>query len=170
MTIDPDTRPDPPPSAGPVEMISAYLDFHRATMLWKLSGLSHEDLVKSRTESGWSLLGVMKHSAYVERWWFQTEFAGNDVWYPWTDEFSDADWQIEPNETPEHIFALYRQECEESRRIVAGQAWDAPAKGTRAAERGQTLGWIIGHMLEEVARHNGQIDIVRESIDGLTGE
>jgi hypothetical protein len=63
-----DIRPDPPMAAPPVEMLSAFLDFHRATLLWKIEGLTDEELRRPMVPSGTCLLGIVKHSAYVERW------------------------------------------------------------------------------------------------------
>jgi hypothetical protein len=167
-----DNRPEPPMTASPVEMVSAFLDFHRATLLWKIDGLSEDDLRRPMVPSGVCLLGIVKHSAYVERWWFQAVFAGEDLPFPWTDQDRDADWRIEPADTPEAIVALYRRETERSREILrqaqhAGGGWDDRAKRPGFDH---TLGWILTHMVEEVARHNGHADILREQIDGQTGE
>ena len=162
-----DHRPDPPLAAAPVEMLSAFLDFHRATLLWKVEGLSDEELRRPLTPSGVCLLGLVKHSAYVERWWFRAVFDGEEVPFPWRSEDPDADWRIEPGETTQEVVALYRAEVERSRRIVAGAAWEDRARQTGFDH---TLGWILTHMVEEVARHNGHADILREAIDGQTGE
>jgi len=161
-------RPEPPKAGPPVEMVEAFLDFQRATLLWKLDGVSDEELRRPRTSSGMSLLGMLKHSAYVERGWFQIAFAGRDEEPGYSADDPDADWRIEPHETTAAIVALYHAECEKSRQIVALAAWDDVAKGERG--RGFTLGWILTHMVEEVARHNGHADIFRELIDGKTGE
>jgi uncharacterized damage-inducible protein DinB len=161
------TRPEPPLAAPPVEMLSSFLDFHRATLLWKIDGLSDEQLRRSMVPSGTCLLGIVKHSAYVERWWFRHVFAGETVEFPWTEADRDADWRIEPTDTTAGIVALYEDETARSREIVSRAAWDDLARATR---KDHTLGWILTHMVEEVARHNGQADILREQIDGMTGE
>jgi len=166
VTVDEHGRPEPPVAAGPVEMVSAFLDFLRATLLWKIEGLSDEELRRPMTPSGVSLLGMVKHSAFVERSWFQHVFLGEDVPFPWREGDPDADWRIEPGETTEEIVGLYRSEVERSRAIVAGCAWEAPAR----RGEGRTLGWILTHMVEEVARHCGHADILREALDGATGE
>lgn len=145
-----------------------FLDYHRATLLWKIDGVSDEDLRRPMVESGTTLLGIVKHLAYVERWWFQKDFLGKDVWAPWTDEDPDADFRIEPDETTQQIIDLYHQECEKSRQIVGAASLDDVAKHEKRA--GFSLRWILVHMIEETARHNGQVDILREMIDGTTGE
>ena len=162
-----DTRPDPPLAAAPVEMLSAFLDFHRATLLWKIEGLTDEQLRRPMVPSGTSLLALVKHSAYVERFWFRRVFAGEDVEIPWSKDDPDADWRLEPADTSGAIIVLYGDEIARSRAIVAGAAWDDLAK---ASPQGHTLGWILTHMVEEVARHNGHADILRKQIDGKTGE
>ena len=123
--------------------------------------------------SGTTLLGLMKHLAYVERYWFQQVFAGHECEYPWTDEDPDADWRIEPDETTEQIVDLYTTECEKNRAIVAEASLDEMNKGKKKANdprSGFSLRWIVTHMIEETARHNGHADIMREQIDGATGE
>ena len=94
-------------------------------------------------------------------------FAGEDVPILWLEKDWCADWRVEPGETTDAIVGFYREEVERSRAVVAGAAW-----GTPAAKEGheQTLGWILTHMVEEVGRHCGHADILRERIDGATGE
>lgn len=159
-----DHRPEPPVAAPPVAMTSAFLDFLRATLLWKVEGVSDADLRRPMVPSGVCLLGIVKHSAYVERWWFRSVFAGEDAQTGWN---PDGDWQIEPDETTAAILTRYRDASERSRAIVAGAAWEDVA---RRPGRDQTLGWILTHMVEEVARHCGHADILRELIDGKTGQ
>jgi uncharacterized damage-inducible protein DinB len=163
-----DNRPEPPSTGGEREMLAGFLDFHRATLLWKLEGLDDEQLRRAMVPSGTSLLGMVKHLAYVERWWFQQVWAGQEVTYPWTDEDPDADWRVEPNETTAEVLALYNGECHRSREIVvAASSLDEIAKHPR---RELNRRWILVHMIEETARHNGQADILREQLDGTVGE
>lgn len=165
--MDEDNRPEPPPAAPAREMVEAFLDFQRATLLWKISGLSDDDLRRSFVPSGITLLGMVKHLANVERWWFRMVFAGEDVAVAWTEADPDADWRVEPDETTAEIVALYNDEVARSRAIVANAAWDDVA---RQPGREQTLGWILTHMVEEVSRHVGHADLFRELIDGQTGQ
>ena len=78
-------RPEPPFAAPPEEMVEGFLDYLRATMLWKLDGLSDDDLRRPFPPSTMTLLGMLKHLAYVERWWFRIAFAGEELPMPWTD-------------------------------------------------------------------------------------
>ena len=149
-------------------MLAGFLDFHRATLLWKLEGLDDEQLRRAMVPSGTSLLGLVKHLAYVERWWFQQVWAGQEVTYPWTDEDPDADWRVEPTETTAEILALYKGECDRSREIVAAaSSLDEIVKHPR---RELNRRWILIHMVEETARHVGHADILREQLDGAVGE
>lgn len=138
----------------------------------KVDGVSDEDLRRPMVPSGTTLLGMVKHLAYVERSWFQNIFLNQEVSFPWTKEDPDADFRIEPDETTEQILQLYKAECEKSRAIVADASLDdlsqrPPSPGKRDPF---SLRWILTHMIEETARHNGHADILREQIDGSTGE
>jgi hypothetical protein len=167
MTYNEFNRPETPMSAEPIEMIGAFLDFQRATLLWKVSGLTEEELRRPMVPSGTCLLALVKHSAAVETSWFQTKFAGLDVPNTWSPEDPDGDWRLEPGETAESVIASYVDACAKSRAIVRGASWNDPSK---RADRQETLGWILCHMLEEISRHVGHADILREQIDGATGE
>lgn len=160
-------RQDPPLAADEKTMLEAFLDYHRATLLMKVSGVSDDDLRRKPTVSSMTLLGLVKHIAYVERWWFQAVFAGQEVEFPWSDDDPDGDWRVEPDDTTEGIIELYKAEVQKSRKIVAAASLDEMAKQFRL---GRSLRWIVLHMIEETARHNGHADILREAIDGVTGE
>jgi uncharacterized damage-inducible protein DinB len=163
---------EPPASAPEPEMLSAWLDYHRTTLLRKIDGVSDADLRRPMVPSGTSLLGLVKHLAWVEIWWFQITFAGHVVEEPWTEDDPDADFRIEPSETTREIVDFYLAQCATNRSIVAeADSLDAPAlKAIRAGSFTATLRWILNHMIEETARHNGHADILREMIDGVTGE
>ncbi len=165
--MDTSKRIDPPFIGSERELLTTFLDYHRQTLLWKAEGLSDADLRRMMTPSGLSLLGLIKHLAYVERSWFQHVFAGEDVSFPWTKEDPEADFRIESDETTQAIFTLYQAEAKRSREIVAASSLDD------TAHRGKdkpSLRWIMIHMIEETARHNGHADLMREAIDGQTGE
>ena len=168
----PSDRYDPPEAAAEKEMVAAFLDYHRATLLWKVDSLSEADLRRSMTPSGLTLLGLVKHLAYVERWWFQYVFAGEDIDFPWTDADPDADWRVEGDEGVATILDLYRTQVARSREIASAADLDDRARRphTRPPGGDQTLRWIMLHMIEETARHNGHADLMREAIDGATGE
>ena len=162
-----DVRTEPPPSASEKETLEAFLDYHRQTVVLKCADLSDEELRRPMVVSGTTMLGIVKHLGFTERWWFQEVFAARDVEFPWREDDPDAEFRIEEHESAESVFDFYVQECDKSRAIVAGASLDDLA-GNSKSER--SLRWIVSHMLEETARHNGHLDILREMIDGTTGE
>lgn len=114
----PDDRVETPRAGPERDTLASMLDYHRATLLWKVQGLSDEDLRRILVPSGWSLLGLVKHVAGVERWWFRRCFTGEDVEMLWRKGDEDADWRIEPTDTTQAIIDLYQDECARSRAIV----------------------------------------------------
>lgn len=169
--MDGSHRPEPPISGSEKDVLIGFLDFLRQTILWKADGLSDNELRRPHEPSGLTLLGTVKHLAYVERWWFQTMFLDADVAFPWTDDDPDADWRVEPDETTQAIRDLYRQEIEIANRIVAEHDLDETIRSTARPEReGMQLRWVVAHMIEETARHCGHADLIRQAIDGQTGE
>jgi uncharacterized damage-inducible protein DinB len=169
--VDEHGRPLPPEAAPEREMLEAFLDFHRATLLWKVSGLTDEELRRPGTPSGVSLLGLVKHLADVEQSWFVEVFAGEPPEFPlWREDDPAAVWRIEPDETTAWVLDVYRRVCERCRAIVAAASAEDLAAAPRAGAEGLTLRWILVHMVEETARHNGHADIIREAIDGAVGE
>lgn len=148
-------------------LLNEYLDWYRAAILRKIEGASDETLRARIVPSETTLLGIVKHLAWVEIWWFQTIFAGREDNHPSTDEDPDADFRIEPNETTELIVAFYRDACAESR-AIADAAENLDAESLRPG-KSYNLRRILIHMIEETARHTGHADILRELIDGQTG-
>ncbi|HEX6230521.1 MAG TPA: DinB family protein [Actinomycetota bacterium] len=165
----PDLPPEPPTAGAEKEMLTAFLDHERGVLRRKVSGLSEQDLRRRSTVSSITLLGLLKHEAYVERWWFRRLFAGEDVDFPWTDEDPDADFRPEPEERPERILALYDAEVARAREIVDGAALD-DVTAVHPRRGPVTMRWILLHMIEEVSRHLGHADVIREAIDGATGD
>jgi hypothetical protein len=149
------------------ETLLGFLNENRAIVLWKLDGLSEEDASRPMVESGTNLLGLVKHLGWVEYWWFADVFAGEDVDFPWTDDDEDADFRIDDEETIADIVAFYEEAVAHSNAIIeAAELEDIAARDVRGE---RSLRWIVGHMIEETARHAGHADIVRELIDGKTG-
>jgi uncharacterized damage-inducible protein DinB len=163
-------RAIPPLNADELPTLAAFLDYLRGAIVIKVTGLDDEALRRPMTPSGVCLLGIVKHLAYVERWWFPHTFSGQDVEFPWTDDDPDADWRIEPGDATRDVIDLYLAECERGRKIVAESSPEQlSARSSRTQER-ITLRWIVTHMIEETGRHAGHADILRELIDGQTGE
>jgi uncharacterized damage-inducible protein DinB len=146
-------------------MLSAFLDRYRETMIWKLQGLSKEQASRRLVPSETTLLGVVKHLAYVERGWFQGDFAGDEITFPWAEGAPESDFVINPSDTIESIIALYQGEIARSREIIERSSLDDLSHEADP----HTLRWILIHMIEETARHAGHADILRELTDGAVG-
>ncbi len=146
-------------------MLTAFLDRYRETIIWKLEGLSKEQASRHLVPSATTLLGVVKHLAFVERGWFQADFAGESVSWPWAEGGPETDFVIEPTDTIESILQLYQDEIAKSRAIVARSSLDDLSQEADP----HSLRWILVHMIEETARHAGHADILRELTDGAIG-
>jgi hypothetical protein len=166
-----DFRTDPPYSDDERDMLEAFLDYHRGTLLWKASGLTGEQLVDASVHpSSLTLLGLVRHLALVERSWFRQRAAGMDL--PDTYDLSqnpDAELlELDPARADED-FAILRTEIAAAKEAVR----DLPLEHTFPHKRRGvdiTLRWVYLHMIEEYARHNGHADLIRERLDGSTGE
>jgi uncharacterized damage-inducible protein DinB len=166
-------RSDPPVVADEREMLAGWLDFHRATLALKCEGLN-DDQLKERSvpPSSLSLLGLVRHMADVERGWFRQVFADEDVpdlYY--TEQEPDADFNRVDDAAAADAFATWQAECARARQITAAApSFDDLSR--RPTQRGNiiSLRWIMVHMIEEYARHNGHADFLRERIDGVTGD
>ncbi|MEU1726353.1 DinB family protein [Actinomadura sp. ATCC 39365] len=160
----------PPPFAGDERaMLDNWLEWHRGTLAVKCAGLTDEQLrLRSAEPSTMSLLGLVRHLAHVERVWFRRVLNGEDIPRLWNkDVDNDADFNDVDDASVEEAFATWQDEIERARAISAAKPLDAV--GDR---NGQdcTHRWILVHMIEEYARHNGHADLLRERIDGATGE
>jgi uncharacterized damage-inducible protein DinB len=171
MTLPSPAAPSDPDLSGDERvLLTQFLDYQRVVLWRKLGELDDDGLRRVMTPSGLTLLGLMKHLAYVERWWFRIAFAAEEVPDPpWSDDDPDADFRVEPGETAESILALHEDEVARARVISATAAsFDDIAADPRAKSR--SLRWIMIHMIEEYARHLGHADVMREEIDGRTGD
>ena len=167
MTEPPDSLSDPR------ELLLAYLDYYRDTLLRKLDGLSETELRISRLPSGWTPLELLKHLAFVERRWLRWGFMGEHVDPVWGENDPETGkWSVEADESAKSVRTLFREECAASRASVSGARLADIARGGGRFGPGQppALSWILFHVLQEYARHVGQLDVVRELADGATGE
>ncbi|MEV0049101.1 DinB family protein [Saccharopolyspora shandongensis] len=168
--MDEQRRIEPPRAGDERATLTGVLQFQRETLAVKCAGLTAEQLrERAVAPSGLSLLGLVRHMAEVERSWFRNAFHGENSNSPWTppgaDEFADFDVDAAD---PGEAFAIWHRECARSREIVsAAESLDATCE-----YRGEvfSLRYVLAHMIEEYARHNGHADLLRERIDGTTGE
>ncbi len=161
-------RPEKPRVGDEKAMLQAFLNFHRATFVIKVSGLSEAKVRQVMSPSSMTMLSLLKHVTYAERYWFQYVFAGLDVYVPQADDDPDPQWQIEPGDTLASGLAFCQQEVAHSDVIIAAHTLAALAK--RPPGPDHSLRYIMLHMIEETARHNGHADIFREILDGKVGE
>ena len=166
-------RPEPPLVAGERETLDAWLDFHRDTLLGKCSGLTAGQLrERAVPPSGLTLLGIVRHMTDVERWWFRIHAANRDMTFRYfTEDDLDADFDDLDSHDAAAVLAAFGEEVELSRAAVRGKSLDevVPSHGDHP-ERVRDIRWIYLHMIEEYARHNGHADLLRERIDGATGD
>jgi uncharacterized damage-inducible protein DinB len=161
-------RTEPAFTLADRQMLEAWLEFHRATLLLKCEGLDDAGRKRRPVESSLlSLHGLVRHMAEVEHGWFQRGIAENPelpTLYCETDEDADlvpldeADWDSD--------LATWQEECEKSRATAAAVQLDEIRRGRRSEI---TLRWVYCHMIEEYARHNGHADLIRELVDGSVG-
>lgn len=166
-------RPTEPPDSlsAPQDLLAAYLDWYRSTLLAKLDGLSEPELRTSRLPSGWTPLGLLTHLTHVERRWLRWGFRGEPVSDPWGDDDGAGGWLVRDADTLASLTEAFEQECALSRDVVATSTLDErAATGGRFAQDPPALGWILFHVLQEYARHVGHLDVARELSDGVTGE
>ncbi|MEU1890094.1 DinB family protein [Streptomyces pristinaespiralis] len=174
MDTTPDGRPIPPPHAGERAMLESWLEFHRETLALKCAGLDDDQVRRAAvTPSSMTLLGLVRHLAEVERNWFQRVFAGHDVPLLYGKD-GGYGYALDADRGIDEALAAWRTEVDRSRELIADASLDE--SGTLSKENAAVLGgegvslrWILVHMIEEYARHNGHADLLRESIDGVTG-
>ena len=161
---------DVPREADERTTLTAFLDWQRATLARKCEGLTAEQLrLRSAPPSKLSLVGLVRHLADVERWWFRINLAGEDIEARYSSE-SDPDGEFDNVDTAdaEEALTAWRDECERSRQIVAMRNLDDTGRNRRSG-RIMTLRWTLVHVVEEYSRHNGHADLLRERIDGAVG-
>jgi uncharacterized damage-inducible protein DinB len=171
-------RTDPDLVADELTQLTQFLDYHRATLVQKASGLTREQLATTVGTSTLTLAGLLNHAALNEDHWFGVVLLGRPPAEPWASApwDDDPDWEFRTalDLEPAELIARYEETCERSRANVADAAADGgldhlSAPHPRRDER-FNLRWILLHMIEENARHNGHADLLREAADGETGE
>ena len=160
-------RPGGPLTGPERPLLQAFLDWHRATLLYKCAGLTGEQLAERVVPpSGLSLLGLIRHMTKVERTWFRQRFAGEPVDPPF-----GPDMQAELTEVdPARAAADYARLTEEFKLVDAAVANASLDDNFTHGDEVMSLRLIYLHMIEEYARHVGHADLLRERIDGATGE
>jgi uncharacterized damage-inducible protein DinB len=168
-------RIDPPETGPELDQLTSYLDLQRATMLWKTEGLTREQLAQPHPPSTLTLGGLLNHLALVEDSWFRVRFAG----FPDDELWAGIDWDADPDFEfrtaaeleSEELRRRYEEACARSREVVAATgSLDQLSVQPRGNGKHFDLRWVLLHLIEETARHAGHADLIREAIDGSTGE
>lgn len=170
MTEQPFPRHMPSRTADERTMLRQWLEFHRATFARKLQGLTPAQLaLRSAEPSEMSLLGLLQHHAEGERWMFGCLFKGEpDVPYFSPVDFGDLTGADDA--VVAASWAAWHEACARSREIEAAAALDDMTAMPGPWENEPvSLRWLVVHVIEEYARHNGHADLLRERIDGNAG-
>lgn len=156
------------------QVLLGYLDFFRSAVDAKIAGLGDDNLRRSILPSGWTPLELVKHLVFMERRWLVWGFLGEPVAEPWGDNGDSHRWEVRPDESARSLLDGLRAGGRRTREIV-----EADPSLSQEAQRGgrfepdepvPTLERILLHVLQEYARHVGHLDVVRELLDGRTGE
>ena len=168
--MDDTQRNTPSYLAGDRDSLAGFLQYQRETLAWKCSGLTADQLrMRAVPPSELSLLGLVRHMAEVEQIWFRHVVAGEPVTAHWgrREPGYYAEFDVDSAD-PDEAFRVWREQCACSRATLAGAAsLDSPIPWR---EETFTLRYVLTHMIEEYARHNGHADLLRECVDGATGE
>lgn len=164
-------RPVPVTDTTEVSLALAFLQFARESVVKKLDDVSDDDVRRELVPSGTNLLGLIRHLAMSERYWFHHHVAGEELTHPRDHTFFSM--EVEPGRTPAEVVADYRAAAAHSDAIVTAigdpdALTAAPVRVEGGSER-RRLRWVLAHMTSETARHAGHADILREQLDGVTG-
>lgn len=165
------TRTDIPPTPDERASLATFLDYVRDTARAKCDDVSQEDARKAPLPGSplMTLCGLISHLHWVEYYWFQVVFLGEEEEGPWTEEDPDREMRIALDIPLADLLSAYDAQCARYRKLVADNDLDAEAQRARANGSRVNLRWIVLHLIEETARHNGHLDILRELADGRTG-
>ena len=151
-------------------VISWLLDYHRHVLLRKIDGITEQQARTTIASSDLTLLGLVRHLAGVEQYWFGEVFLGLSEISHWDDpDDRDRDFHALERDTLADALVVLHAEIDRARQVSSTASFDATAVGRREGQRVK-LRWIMAHLVEEYARHCGHADLLREAIDGKTGD
>lgn len=174
MAPPPEVRVLPPPHADERTTLAGWLDFHRGTLAAKCSGIDDQQARQTSAEpSPMTLLGLVRHLTVMEHTWIHRTFAGSEL--PPTDATGDpSGFTLPPGQSIEEALTTWRAAVERSRELTAEASLTDPVSllpKDAAIVGSKTVSprWVLVHLIEEYARHNGHADLLRERVDGTTG-
>ena len=165
------TRTDSPAAWDERTILTTFLDYTRATARHKCEGLADADAgrVLLPTSPLTTIGGMVNHLRWVEYSWIQTVFLGEEDEGPWTEEEPDREMTLGAELPIAQVLAEYEAQCERYNQLLADVDLDTRAQRPFRTGEHPTLRWILMHLIEETARHNGHIDLLREMVDGVRG-
>ncbi len=173
QSISPGRTDDIPASWDERTILTTFLDYARDTVHAKCAGLSDADARRAPLPGSplMTISGLISHLRWVEASWIEKKLLGGTIDPPWTADDPDREFLIAVEVPLAQLLAEYRAACARHRELVASLDLDTPCRGDlgSGAEQPVTLRWVLFHLIEETARHNGHIDILRELADGVRG-
>jgi uncharacterized damage-inducible protein DinB len=172
QSIAPGRTDDVPSSWDDRTVLTTMLDYTRDTVHAKCAGLSDVDARRAPLPASplMTISGLVSHLRWVESSWIEKTMLGGTIDAPWTDDDPDREYRIATEVPLAALLADYRATCDRHRDLVASLDLDTPSRGVLEwRTEPVTLRWILFHLTEETARHNGHIDILRELADGTRG-
>ncbi|QTE30419.1 DinB family protein [Pengzhenrongella sicca] len=166
------TRTDRPPSWDERATLLAMLQYTRDTARAKCEGATPAAVAATPlvTSPLMSLGGVLNHLRWVEHSWIENRFVGGPDLGPWTDDEPDKEFSIGAQTPLSQLLAEYADQARRTDALVAGLDLDARSVTPLSSGELPTLRWVVLHLIEENARHNGHLDVLRELADGVTGD
>jgi len=156
-------RPNESTPADEMAMARAWLDHLRDSAMYKLEDLDDRQLRWRPTPEANSLGIIVVHLGYAERLWLRAIFAGEEMDMGWRSNM----FELPDGWSTDDVIAFYKEETAAADRVLdAAPSFDLASS---AAFRPTTLRWVVFHLIEEIARHLGHMDITRELLDGRTG-
>lgn len=171
--VDPSKRTDFPTTPDERATLTQLLSYVRLTVHAKCLGLSQSDAVRTPLQSSpaMSIAGLVSHLRWSEAFWIDVVFLGGPHAWPGSDQDSELQMRRGLDRPLAELLDEYATQAAHTDEIVAGHDWDAEAVGRHEGTgKPLALRYIITHLIEETARHNGHLDILRELADGVTGD
>ncbi|MCH1868171.1 DinB family protein [Nocardioides sp. CFH 31398] len=174
-----ETPPEPPIAGSEVEVLRGFLDFYRVVLRRKTDGLDAAALDHPLPPSTMTLGGMLKHLAFVEQHWIGYMAAGHDQVEPWASapwaDDEDWDWHSAADDDPDAVRVLHARTVERCDALLDDLVTGPEGLDRLVARTGGhggrvSLRWVLVHLVEEYARHAGHADLLREAVDGVTGD
>ena len=173
VDLEKDPRTEGPAVGDERTLLTASLRWQRETLQLKCGGLDAEQLARRSVEpSTMSLLGLVRHMAEIERGWFREVMAGQQTPRHYcSDDNRDGDFDgaVAESDVVAEAFRTWQDEIAFADTFVA-EAPDLDVTGVDPYLGEVSLRWVLIHMIDEYARHNGHADLLRERIDGAIGQ